>query len=164
MTRTYGRYQCRTRVIDGVSFGRRETTTFVGALRVTGVSAPLTVDGLTVDGPINGCIFLAWVRQHLVPTLALGDIVVMDYLSSHKVKGVREAIESVGPEVRYLPPYSPNLNPLKLASSKLKKLLRDGTERTVDALCNLCGRILGQLSNEECRNYFKHGGYRYNEI
>ena len=73
-------------------------------------------------------------RQHLVPTLAPGDIVVMDYLLSHKVKGVRKAIESVGPEVRYLPPYSPNLNPINLAFSKLKKLLRDRTERTVDAL------------------------------
>jgi len=70
-------------------------------------------------------------------------------------------VNSVGPEVRYLPPYSPDLNPIKLAFSKLKKLLRDGTERTVDALWNLCGRILDQFSNEECRNYFKHGGYRY---
>ena len=103
-------------MIDGVSFGRPETTTFVGALRVTGFTAPLTVDGLTVDGltvdgltvdgltvdgltvdgPFNGCIFLAWLRQHLVPTLAPGDIVVMDQLSSHKVKGVREAIEVSG--------------------------------------------------------------------
>ena len=102
-------------MIDGVSFGRRETTTFVGALRVTDFTAPLTVDGLTVDGltvdgPFNGCIFLAWVRQHLVLTLAHGDIVVMDHLSSHKVKGVREAIESVGTEVRYLPTCSPNMN------------------------------------------------------
>ena len=79
-------------MIDGVSFGRRETTTFVGALRVTGFTAPLTIDVLTVDGPINGCIFLAWVRKHLVPTLAPGDIVAVDHLSSHKVKGVREAI------------------------------------------------------------------------
>ena len=76
-------------MIEGVSFGRRETITFVGALRVTDFAAPLTVDGLTVDGPFNGCIFLAWVWQHLVPTLAPGDIVVMDHLSSHKVKGVR---------------------------------------------------------------------------
>jgi len=148
-------------VSDGVSFRRWETTTFVGALRVTGFTAPLTVDGLTVDGPINGCIFLAWLRQHLVPTLAPGDIVVMDQLSSHKVKGVREAIESVGTEVRYLPPYSPDLNLIELVFSKLKKLLRDGVERTVDALWNLCGRILDQFSNEECRNYFKHCGYRY---
>ena len=97
-------------MIEGVPFAHRETTTFVGALRVTSFTAPLTIDVLTVDGPINGCIFLAWVRQHLVPTLAPGDIVVMDHLSSHKVKGVREAIESVGTEVRYLPTCSPNMN------------------------------------------------------
>ena len=156
MTRTYGRSQRGTRVIEGVPFGRWETTTFVGALRATGFTAPLTV-----DGPINGRIFLAWVQQHLVPTLTPGDIVVMDNLSSHKVQGVREAIQSAGAEVRYLPPYSPDLNPIELAFSKLKKLLRDGAERTVDALWNLCGRILDQFSNEECRNYFKHCGYRY---
>ena len=106
---------------DGVSFRRWETTTFVGALRVTGFTAPLTVDGLTVDGPINGCIFLAWLRQHLVPTLAPGDIVVMDQLSSHKVKGVREAIESVGTEVRYLPPYSSDLNLIELVFSNTQE-------------------------------------------
>ena len=86
---------------------------------------------------------------------------VMDNLSSHKVQGVREGIESVEAEVRYFPPYSPDLNPIALAFSKLKKLLRDGAERTVDALWNLYGSILDQFSNEECRNYFKHGGYRY---
>ena len=86
-------------MIEGVSFGRRETITFVGALRVTDFTAPLTVDGLTVDGPFNGCIFLAWVRQHFVPTLAPGDIVVIDHLSSHQAKGVREAIESVVDEI-----------------------------------------------------------------
>jgi transposase len=135
---------------------RMRATTFVGALRSTGFIAPLTV-----DGPINGRIFRAWVQQHLIPTLTPGDIVVMDNLSSHKVQGVRETIESVGAEVRYLPPYSPDLNPIELAFSKLKKLLRDGAERTVDALWYLCGRILDQFSNEECRNYFKHCGYRY---
>ncbi len=106
MTRVYGRSQRGTRVIEGAPFGRWETTTFVGALRSTGFIAPLTV-----DGPINGQIFLAWVRQHLVSSLTPGDVVVMDNLSSHKVKGVREAIESVGAEVRYLPPYSPDLAP-----------------------------------------------------
>ena len=129
MIQTYGRSQHGTRVIEGVSFGHRKTTTFVGVLRVTGLTAPLTVDGPTV----NGCIFLAWVWQHLVPMLVPGDIVVMDHLSSHQVKGVRKAIESVVAEVRYLPPYSPYLNPIELAFSKLTKLLRDGTERTVDA-------------------------------
>jgi len=156
MTRTCGRSQCGTRVIEGVPFGRWETTTFVGALRATGFTAPLTV-----DGPVNGRIFLAWVQQHLVPTLRQGDIVVLNNLSSHKVQGVREAIEAMGAEVRYLPPYSPDLNLIELAFSKLKKLLRDGAKRTADALWNLCGSILDQFSNEECRNYFKHCGYRY---
>jgi hypothetical protein len=86
-------------VIEGVPFAHRETTTFVGALRVTSFTAPLTIDVLTVDGPINGCIFLAWVRQHFVPTLAPGDIVVIDHPSSHQAKGVREAIESVVDEI-----------------------------------------------------------------
>ena len=156
MTRTYGRSACGTRVVEGVPFGRWETTTFVGALRSTGFVAPITV-----DGPINGRVFLAWVEQHLVPTLSQGDIVVMDNLSSHKVAGVSEAIAGVGAEVRYLPPYSPDLNPIELAFSKLKKLLRDGARRTVDQLWNLCGTILDQFSPHECRNYFKHCGCRY---
>ena len=156
MTRMYGRSLRGTRVVEGVPFGRWQTTTFIGALRSTGFIAPLTV-----DGPINGQLFLAWVQQHLVPALTAGDVVVMDNLSSHKVKGVREAIESAGAEVRYLPPYSPDFHPIELAFSKLKKLLRDGAERTVDALWNLCGRILDQFSIEECRNYFRHCGYRY---
>lgn len=156
MTRTYGRSERGTRVIERVPCGRWETTTFVGALRADGFVAPLTL-----DGPINGRLFLAWVEQHLAPTLSAGDVVVMDNLSSHKVAGVREAIESVGAELRYLPPYSPDLNPIELAFSKLKKLLRDGAERTVDKLWNLCGRILDEFTPQECRNYFKHCGYRY---
>ena len=95
-----------TRVVEGVPFGWWETTTFVGALRSAGFTAPLTV-----DGRINGRVFFAWMQQHLVPTLSPGDIVVMDNLSSHKVKGVREAIAAAGAEVRYLPPYSPDLAP-----------------------------------------------------
>lgn len=157
MTRTYGRAPRGTREIEGIPFGRWETTSFVGALRATGFIAPLTL-----DGPINGQLFLAWVQQHLVPTLSPGDIVVMDNLSSHKVAGIREALESAGAQVRELPPYSPDLNPTELAFPKLKKLLRDGAERTVDALWNLCGRILDEFSSEECRNYFRHCGYRYN--
>jgi len=126
------------------------------ALRSTGFVAPLTV-----DGPINGRVFLAWVQQELVPTLSRGEIVVMDNLSSHKVAGIREAIESVGAEVRYLPPYSPDLNPIELAFSKLKKLLRDAAKRTTEQLWNLCGTVLDQFTKSECRNYFKHCGYRY---
>jgi len=156
MTRTYGRSAVGTRLIQKTPNGRWQTTTFLGALRATGFIAPLTI-----DGPINGQLFLAWVKQHLVPQLRRDDIVVMDNLSSHKISGVRDAIESVGAELRYLPPYSPDLNPIELAFSKLKKLLRDGAKRTVDELWKLCGNILDQFTEAECRNYFKHCGYRY---
>ena len=156
MTRRYGRSPEGTRLVEKTPCARWKTTTFVGALRATGFVAPLTV-----DGAINGATFLAWVEQHLAPTLRPGDIVVMDNLSSHKVAGVREAIEAVGAEARYLPPYSPDLNPIELAFSKFKKLLRDGGERDADALCDLCGQVLDAFSEEECRNYFRHCGYRY---
>ena len=156
MTRRYGRSRLGTRLVEKTPCGRWQTTTFLGALRAEGFIAPLTI-----EGPINGPLFRAWVEQHLAPALKPGDIVVMDNLSSHKVTGVREAIEAVGAQLRYLPPDSPDLNPIELAFSKLKKLLRDGAERTVDKLWKLCGRILDQFTEAECRNYFKHCGYRY---
>ena len=156
MTRRYGRAPVGTRLVEKVPCGRWQTTTFIGALRAEGFVAPLTV-----DGPINGLLFCGWVEQHLTPTLRPGDIVVMDNLSSHKVVGVREAIEAAGAELRYLPPYSPDLNPIELAFSKLKKLLRDGAQRTIDKLWELCGKILGEFTEHECRSYFKHCGYRY---
>jgi transposase len=155
MTRTYGRSILGTRLIEKTPCGRWQTTTFLGALRAEGFIAPLTI-----DGGINGQLFRAWVEQHLAPVLKAGDIVVMDNLSSHKVAGIREAIEAVGAELRYLPPYSPDLNPIELAFSKFKKLLRDGAERTVDKLWELCGSILDQFTESECRNYFNHCGYR----
>jgi transposase len=156
MTRRYGRSALGTRLVEKTPDGRWQTTTFLGALRVEGFIAPLTV-----EGAINGPLFRAWIEQHLAPVLKPGDIVVMDNLSSHKVAGVREAIEAAGAELRYLPPYSPDLNPIELAFSKLKKLLRDGAERTVDKLWELCGRILEQFTESECRNYFQHCGYRH---
>src|SRR4029077_2761959 len=110
---------------------------------------------------INGQLFEAWVAQHLAKTLCPGDVVVMDNLSSHKSRRVLAAVEAVGAEVRYLPPYSPDLNPIELAFSKFKKLLRDGAERATDKLWNLCGRVLGLFTETECRNYFRHCGYRY---
>jgi transposase len=129
MTRTYGRSPQGTRLTAYVPYGRWETTTFLGAMRSTGFVAPLCV-----EGAINGSVFKAWVQQHLVKSLRPGDIVVMDNLSSHKVSGVVAAIEAVGAEVRYLPPYSPDLNPIELAFSKFKKLLRDGAQRTDNVL------------------------------
>jgi len=156
MTRTYGRSDLGTRLVEKVPCGRWATTTFLGAMRNTGFVAPLTI-----EGAINGDIFRAWVEQHLVCTLSPGDIVIMDNLSSHKVAGVREAIEAAGAELRYLPPYSPDLNPIELAFSKLKKMLRDGAERTTEKLWKLCGSILDHFIESECRGYFKHCGYRY---
>ena len=118
MTRRYGRSPIGMRLLEKTPCGRWQTTTFLGPLRATGFVAPLTVEGV-----INGDIFRAWVEQHFVATLAPGDIVVLDNLSSHKVTGIQKAIQSVGAELRYLPPYSPDLNPIELAFSKLKKLL-----------------------------------------
>lgn len=156
MTRTYGRSYQGTRLTAYIPCRRWETTTFLGAMRSTGFISPLCI-----DGPINGQVFVAWVKQHLVNDLRPGDIVVMDNLSSHKATGVVEAIEAVGAEVRYLPPYSPDLNPIELAFSKFKKLLRDDAERTTEKLWKLCGKVLDLFTENDCRNYFKHCGYRY---
>ena len=128
LTRPRGRALRGERVIDSVPHGHWKTTTFLAALRCTGLTAPLVV-----DGAINGAIFLSWVQQQLAPTLHTGDIVVMDNLSAHKVAGVREAITAAGARVLYLPPYSPDLNPIETVFSKFKWLIRSLKERTVDA-------------------------------
>jgi transposase len=156
MTRTYGRSERGKRLVARVPYGRWETTTFLGAMRSTGFVAPLCV-----AGAINSDVFRAWVQQHLVHSLHAGDVVVMDNLSSHKTPDVVAAIEAVGAHVRYLPPYSPDLNPIELAFSKFKKLLRDGAERTNEKLWNLCGRVLDLFTESDCRNYLRHCGYRY---
>ena len=156
MTRPRGRSLEGTRLIAKVPHGHWKTTTFLAALRSAGLTAPLVI-----DGPVNGDIFLAYVEQHLVPTLKPGDIVIMDNLSSHKRAGVREAIESVGASLMYLPPYSPDFNPIELLFSKFKRLLRSAAERTVEALWETCGKLLDRFSETECRNYFRHCGYRY---
>jgi transposase len=119
MTRRYGRAKCGHRLVAAVPHGHWKTTTFVGALRCDGLTAPLAI-----DGAINGELFLAYVEQVLVPTLKRGDIVIMDNLRAHKIAGVREAIEAVGAKLLFIPPYSPDLNPIELAFSKLKALLR----------------------------------------
>ena len=154
MTRPRGRSLRGQRVMDHAPHGHWKTTTFLAALRADGLTAPLVV-----DGAINGEIFLAWVRQHLVPTLRSGDIVVMDNLSSHKIAGVREAIESVGATVEYLPPYSPDFNPIENLFSKLKWLIKSAKLRTRDALWNYLGSLLESFAPQECRNYIKHCGY-----
>ena len=112
------------------------------------------------DGPINGETFLAWIEQFLVPTLRNGDIVVMDNLPSHKVSGVREAIEATGATLRYLPPYSPDLNPIEQFFAKLKSLLRKAAARTIDELIRAAANALQQFSPTECQNFIANSGYR----
>ena len=130
------------------------TTTFVAGLRNTGMVAPMVL-----DSPINGEIFQAYVDQVLVPELRPGDIVVMDNLGSHKGAGVRAAIEAAGASLLYLPPYSPDFNPIEKAFAKLKALLRKAAERTVDGLWTAIGRLLDAFTPNECANYFAAAGY-----
>jgi transposase len=139
-----------------VPHGHWKTTTFLAALRSSGLTAPLVI-----DGAINGAIFLAYVQQHLAKTLRPGDIVIMDNLRAHKVAGVRPAIEAAGARLAYLPPYSPDLNPIETVFSKFKSLLRSAAERTVEALWQTCGRLLDEFPESECRNHIRHCGYRY---
>lgn len=156
MVRPRGRSLAGTRLIDKTPHGHRKTTTFVAALHSSGLTAPLVI-----DGAINGELFSAYTRRVLVPTLKPGGIVVMDNLSSHKRAGVREAIESVGARLLYLPPYSPDFNPIEQAFSKFKRLLQTAAQRTIDALWNTCGTLLERFTKNQCRNYINHCGYRY---
>lgn len=154
MTPRYGRAFKGERLIASAPHGHWKTTTFLAALRHNDLTAPAVF-----DGPINGASFLAWVEQILVPTLRKGDIVIMDNLSSHKVAGVRQAIEAVEAEVLYLPPYSPDLNPIEQVFAKLKTLLRSVAARTVDALWEAIGKLLDSFSPQECSNYLANSGY-----
>ena len=156
MVRPRGRSLQGTRLIDKTPHGHWKTTTFVAALRSSGLAAPLVI-----DGAINGDLFLAYVRQVLVPTLRVGDVVVMDNLSSHKRAGVREAIEAAGAKLLYLPPYSPDFNPIEQAFSKFKRLLQTAAERSVESLWRTCGKLIDRFAPNECRNYIVSSGYRY---
>jgi transposase len=154
MTRRYGRARRGARVVAAVPHGHWKTTTFIAALRHDGLSAPCVF-----DGAINGARFLAYVEQGLAPTLRPGDVVVLDNLRAHKVKGVRAAIEATGARLLYLPPYSPDLNPIEQAFAKLKALLRTAAARTVEALWHTIGQLLAAFSPAECANYLAHAGY-----
>jgi transposase len=138
-------------------FGRWKTMTFLAALRCDRIDAPCVF-----DGPINGEAFLAYVEQFLVPTLKPGDIVIMDNLGSHKGKAVRKAIRAVGARLLFLPPYSPDLNPIEQVFSKLKHLLRKAAERTAEAVWKRIGELLNHFSAEECKNYLVNAGYASN--
>jgi putative transposase len=154
MTRRYGRAPRGQRLVASVPHGHWKTSTFLAALRVDAITAPCVI-----DGAINGDIFRAYVEQLLVPTLKPGDVVVMDNLSSHKVAGVREAIEAAGARLLYLPPYSPDLNPIEQFFAKLKAILRAAAARSLDALGDAIAAALTRFSQRECRNYFAHDGY-----
>jgi transposase len=154
MTRTRGRCLRGKRLVAKAPFGRWRTLTFLAALRVDRIDAPCVI-----DGPINGKSFLAYVEQILVPTLRAGDVVVMDNLGSHKGAAVRRAIRAVGAKLFFLPPYSPDLNPIEQVFSKLKTLLRKADERTVQATWMRIGKLLDTFSSAECANYLKNAGY-----
>lgn len=154
MVRHRGRSPRGERLVASVPHGHWKTLTLVAALRINGLTAPYVIDG-AMDGPS----FLAYVEQVLAPMLRKGDIVFMDNLRTHKIAGVREAIEAVGATVRYLPAYSPDLNPIEMAFSKLKTALRKGAARTVKALMKMIGKLLKTFAPEQCANYFRHAGY-----
>jgi transposase len=154
MARTHGRAPRGERLRAAVPHGHWKTTTVVAGLRNSGMVAPMVL-----DGPINGVAFQAYVDQVLAPELRPGDIVVMDNLGSHKGAGVRAAIEAAGASLLYLPPYSPDFNPIENAFAKLKALLRKAAARTVEGLWATIGRIAGALTPAECANYFAAAGY-----
>lgn len=154
MTRTHGRCARGQRLVAKVPHGRRRTLTFMAGLRCDGITAPCIL-----DGPINAESFLAWVVQFLVPTLRPGDIVVMDNLSSHKKPAIRRAIRAAGAKLFYLPPYSPDLNPIEQAFAKLKAMLRAKALRTVGALWKALGDLVPCFSPAECANFLRHAGY-----
>jgi transposase len=154
MTRLRGWAPCGRKLLAKVPQGHWRTLTFLAALRCDRIDAPCVI-----DGPINGESFLAYVEQLLVPTLKPGDIVVIDNLGSHKGKAVRRAIRAAGARLFFLPPYSPDLNPIEQVFAKLKTLLRKAAERTVEATWKRIGTLLAAFTPQECANYFRNAGY-----
>jgi transposase len=154
MTQRYGRAPRGQRLVASVPHGHWKTSTFLAALRHDKITAPCII-----DGAINGEMFLAYVEQFLAPTLAPGDIVILDNLGAHKVAGVRQAIEAAGATLLYLPPYSPDLNPIEQLFAKLKALLRKAASRTVDALHAAVATALNACHPSECANYLANAGY-----
>jgi transposase len=154
MARRYGRSPSGTRLVAAVPHGHWKTTTFIAGLRQSGLVAPLVL-----DRPMTGAAFRAYVEQLLAPALAPGDVVVLDNLAAHKVHGVREALAAAGASLLYLPPYSPDLNPIEQLFAKLKALLRKAAARTRDELWSTIGHLLAALPRAECANYLSHCGY-----
>lgn len=156
MTRLYGRAPVGERCYFAAPQGHWHTTTLLSAIRSTGVMKEATV---VFDGPADASVFRSYVEQCLAPALRAGDIVVMDNLASHKVAGVGEAIDAVGASIWYLPPYSPDLNPIEKLWSKVKTWLRRVAERTVEGLIQAVGHALRAVEPNECRAYFRSCGY-----
>lgn len=154
MTRLWGWGRKGERVVEYAPNGHWMTTTFLAAMRSTGLFAPLVI-----DGALNGEIFRGYVQQHLAPQLKSGDIVLMDNLPSHKVSGVSDAIRSAGAELVYLPPYSPDKNPIEMVFSKVKNEIRKRAPRTKTECDRLCGDALDWFTMTECNNYIRHAGY-----
>jgi transposase len=157
MARLRGRAQKGERCRAAIPHGHWQTTTFTAGLRLDRLAAPMIL-----DGPMDGAAFLAYVQQVLVPELKPGDLVVMDNLPAHKVAGVREAIEAVGAKLLYLPPYSPDFNPIEMAFAKFKALLRKAAARTVPDLWQAIENAIGAFTSDECQNYFAAAGYDRN--
>jgi transposase len=154
MSRRYGRCPKGQRLVARVPHGHWKTNTFIAALRHTRLTAPMVL-----DGPIDGNSFRAWVQQCLVPTLTPGDVVVMDNLSVHKVSGIKEMIQHAGAQLLYLPPYSPDLNPIEMAFARLKAWLRKLAAHTTQELHLAIALAIENCSHNECINYFKASGY-----
>jgi transposase len=154
MARRYGRALRGERCRAPVPHGHWKTTTFVGALRLEGITAPMVL-----DGAMHGAAFLAYVGQVLAPTLIPGDIVIMDNLPAHKPAAVRRAIEAAGAELRFLPPYSPDFNPIEMAFSKLKAFLKKTAARTINDLWDAIAIGIDTFTPTECQNYFAAAGY-----
>ena len=154
MTRLHGRCARGRRLVAKVPHRRWRTLTFLAALRRDRIDAPCVI-----DGPINGLSFLAYVEQFLIPTLSPGDIVIMDNLGSHKRQAIRRAIRAARAKLFFLPPYSPDLNPIEQVFAKLKTLLRKADERTVEATWKRIGMPLDAFAPQECANYLANSGY-----
>ena len=154
MARGYGRSTRGERCVASVPHGHWKTTTFVGGLRLGGMTAPMVL-----DGAMNGPAFLAWIEQMLVPTLKPGDIVVMDNLSAHKPAAVAAAIAAAGAELRYLPPYSPDLNPIEMAFAKFKALLKQAAARTIETLWAAIADAIPRITAVDCQGFFNAAGY-----
>lgn len=154
MSRLYGRSLRGKRALSKVPHGHWQTATFIAALRCDGIGAPMLL-----DGPMDGNAFLAYIEQILCPELKNGDVVICDNLACHKVKGVERAISATGASILYLPPYSPDLNPIEMAFSKLKASLRHAAKRSLPDLIQALSQSLCSFSSSHCLNFFRHAQY-----